>query len=199
MVVRQGLLYRILKECRFKESLNSLNHAALNRKEDPEVMFSLGLENAVQRNLDAVFENAIKYLDMVAGSLVQGWKLLALIVSAEQRFKDAETIVDFALDETGRVDQLELLRLKAVLQVAQELPKQAIETYRILLTLLRAQRDQKANNSEQEKTFDSKAFVERNLEKEAWRDLAPVYTKLGLWTDAEMCQQSQIDRLLLCP
>ncbi|KAM1464213.1 hypothetical protein ACFXTO_043899 [Malus domestica] len=157
------------------------------RKEDPEVMFSLGLENAVQRNLDAAFENAIKYSDMVAGSSVQGWKLLALIVSAEQRFKDAETIVDFALDETGRVDQLELLRLKAVLQVAQELPKQAIETYRILLTLLRAQRDQKATNSEQEKTFDSEVFFERNLEKEAWRDLAPVYTKLGLWTDAEIC------------
>ncbi|PQP93439.1 protein NPGR1 [Prunus yedoensis var. nudiflora] len=170
-----------------RESLNSLNHAVRNEEEDPEVMFSLGLENAVQRNLDAAFNNAMKYSDMMAGSSGQGWKLLALVVSAEQRFKDAETIVDFALDEAGRVDQLELLRLKAVLQVAQEHPKQAIETYRILLTLVQARRDLQAKNSEQEPTFHSKEFVERNLEKEAWRDLATIYTKLGLWTDAEIC------------
>ncbi|KAH0994281.1 hypothetical protein GBA52_018145 [Prunus armeniaca] len=170
-----------------KESLNSLNHAVRNKEEDPEVMFSLGLENAVQRNLDAAFNNAMKYSDMMAGSSGQGWKLLALVVSAEQRFKDAETIVDFALDEAGRVDQLELLRLKAVLQVAQENPKQAIETYRILLTLVQAQRDLQAKNSEQEPPFHSEASVEGNLEKEAWRDLATIYTKLGLWTDAEIC------------
>ncbi|KAI5354332.1 hypothetical protein L3X38_007227 [Prunus dulcis] len=170
-----------------RESLNSLNYAVRNEKEDPEVMFGLGLENAVQRNLDAAFNNAMKYSNMMAGSSGQGWKLLALVVSAEQRFKDAETIVDFALDEAGRVDQLELLRLKAVLQVAQEHPKQAIETYRILLTLVQAQRDLQAKNSEQEPTFHSEEFVERNLEKEAWRDLATIYTKLGLWTDAEIC------------
>lgn len=29
--------------------------------------------------------------------------------------------------------------------------------------------------------------MESNLEKEAWRDLATIYTKLGLWTDAEIC------------
>lgn len=142
-----------------RESLNSLNYAVRNEKEDPEVMFSLGLENAVQRNLDAAFNNAMKYSNMMAGSSGQGWKLLALVVSAEQRFKDAETIVDFALDEAGRVDQLELLRLKAVLQVAQEHPKQAIETYRILLTLVQAQRDLQAKNSEQEPTFHSEVCI----------------------------------------
>ncbi|XP_004290971.1 PREDICTED: tetratricopeptide repeat protein 7A-like [Fragaria vesca subsp. vesca] len=157
-----------------RESLNSLNHAALNWKEDPDVMFSLGLENAVQRNLDAAFSHTMKYSDMVAGSSVKGWKLLALVVSAEQRFNDAEAIVDFALDESGRRDQLELLRLKAVLQVAQEHPKQAIETYRMLLASVQAQRNSKANNLE-------------NLEKEAWRDLAGIYTKLNLWPDAEIC------------
>lgn len=170
-----------------RESLNSLNNAALNGKGDPEVMFSLGLENAVQRNLDAAFGHTMKYSDMVAGSSGRGWKLLALVVSAEQRFNDAGSIVDFALDEVGRTDQLELLRLKAVLQVAQEHPKQAIETYRILLAFVQAQKDSKVKNSEQEKTFDPEAIVERKLEKEAWRDLAAIYTKLGLWPDAEIC------------
>ncbi|KAK9270659.1 hypothetical protein L1049_026241 [Liquidambar formosana] len=164
-----------------KESMNSLNHAALIEKEDPEVMFSLGLENAMQRNLDAAFNNAMIYSDMVAGSSGRGWKLLALVVSAEQRFKEAETIVDLALDEAGRMDQLELLRLKAVLQIAQEQPKQAIETYRILLTSIQAQRELQAKN------FDSGVLAERNLEIESWQDLASIYTKIESWADAEIC------------
>ncbi|KAJ6337758.1 hypothetical protein OIU76_007441 [Salix suchowensis] len=73
------------------ESMNSLNNAALNRNEDPEVMYSLGLENMVQRNLGAAFDNAIVCSEMIAGNTVKGWKLLALVVSAEQRFRDAQT------------------------------------------------------------------------------------------------------------
>lgn len=136
-----------------RESLNSLNHAALNVNEDPEAMFSLGLENAVQRNLDAAFDYAMTYSDMMVGSSGRGWKLLALVVSAQNRFKDAETIVDFALDEATRMDQLELLRLKAVLEVAKEQPKQAIETYRLLLALIQAQKELQAKN------FDSEVCI----------------------------------------
>lgn len=141
-----------------RESLNSLNSATVD-KEDPDVMFSLGLENAVQRNLDVAFDYAKMYSNMVVGSSGRGWKLLALIASAQQRFKDAETIVDLALDEAGRMDQLELFRLKAVLQVAQERPKQAIETYRLLLALVQAQRELKAKNSEQAKNSNSEACI----------------------------------------
>ncbi|CAL9110106.1 unnamed protein product, partial [Musa acuminata var. zebrina] len=53
-----------------------------------------GKESTVQRNLPIALENATKYLDMVAGSSVRGWKLLALIVSAEQYLREAEAIVD---------------------------------------------------------------------------------------------------------
>ncbi|KAJ6971540.1 protein NPGR1-like [Populus alba x Populus x berolinensis] len=189
-----------------KESLNSLNNAALNRKEDPEVMYSLGLENMLQRNLGAAFENAIVCTEMMAGNSVKGWKLLALVVSAEQRFRDAQTVVEIALDEAGRIDQFELLRLKAILQIAQEQPKQAIETYRILLSLIQAQRDSQAKNPEQARIFNSEvcllmSFVishlssivmsqvlaERNLELAAWQDLADIYTKIGSWSDAKIC------------
>nr|CAN72853.1 hypothetical protein VITISV_013944 [Vitis vinifera] len=147
------------------DSLNSLNQASLIGHKDPELIFSLALENAI-------------WWPGVPG---RGWKLLALVVSAEQRFKDAETIVDLALDEAGRIDQLELLRLKAVLQIAQEQPKQAIETYRILLALIQAQREVQANK------FHSEVSAERNLETQTWQDLANIYTKLGLWSDAEIC------------
>ncbi|KAF8376738.1 hypothetical protein HHK36_009770 [Tetracentron sinense] len=164
-----------------RECLQSLNHSALIAREDPELMFSLGLENAVQRNISAALENARTYSEMVGGSTARGWKLLALIVSAEQRFKDAENIVDLALDEVGRLDQLELLRLKAVLQIAQEQPKQAIETYRILLALIQAHRELQTEN------FDSEVLAEINFEMEAWQDLANIYKKLGSWPDAEIC------------
>lgn len=164
-----------------RESLSSLNHAAIIGKEDPEMRFSLGLENAVQRNLGAAFDNAMMYSHMMAGSSGRGWKLLALVVSAEQRFSDAESIVDLALDESGRMDQLELLRLKAVLQIAQEQPKQAIETYRILLALIEAQKELQTKKS------DPEVSAERYLEIGSWQDLAGIYAKLGSWSDAEIC------------
>ncbi|XP_021283986.1 protein NPGR1 [Herrania umbratica] len=170
-----------------KESLTSLNSAALNIREDPEVLFNLSLENAVQRNLDVAFDNAMMYSNMVTENSGRGWRLLALILSGDKRFKDAETILDFALDEAGRLDQLELLRLKAVLQIAQERPKQAIETYRILLSLIQAQREPHSNNTIHAQSSDSESEAEKNMEMAAWKDLATIYTKFGSWADAEIC------------
>ncbi|GLT77375.1 hypothetical protein SLA2020_489690 [Shorea laevis] len=170
-----------------KESLTSLNYAALNQGEDPEVMFSLSLENAVQRDLDAAFNNAMKYNDMVAENSGKGWRLLALVLSAEQRFKDAETVVEFALDEAARLDKLELLRLKAVLQIAQQQPKQAIETYRLLLALIHSQKEPQPRNFVRAKSSDSEVVMEKTVEAEAWQDLANIYSRFGSWSDAEIC------------
>ncbi|RDY09401.1 Protein NPGR1 [Mucuna pruriens] len=167
-----------------RESLNFLNAAAaLTGNNDPEVIFSLGLENAIQRNLNAAYDNIMMYSDMVASSSKRGWQLLALVVSAQQQFKDAETIVDFALDESGGIDQLELLRLKAVLQITQQQPKKAIETYRILLAVIEARRE----NWLQAKTFRHEALSEQKLEMEAWQDLATIYADLSSFLDAKAC------------
>ncbi|KAJ1430387.1 Tetratricopeptide-like helical domain superfamily [Sesbania bispinosa] len=172
-----------------KEALNFLNCAAVSENGDPEVMFSLGLENAIQRNLDAAYDNIMMCPDMIVGSSRRGWQLLALIVSAQQRFKDAETIVDFALDEAGGMDQLELLRLKAVLQIAQQQPKQAIESYRILLALIQAKKELllQDKNSDEAKTFRKEVVTERKLEMEAWQDLATIYADVGSLFDAKAC------------
>jgi len=78
----------------------------------------------IQRNLDAAYNNIMMFSDMTVGSS-RGWQLLVLIVSSQHGFKDAETIVDFALDEAGGMDQLDLLKLKVVLQIASNNPKQA--------------------------------------------------------------------------
>lgn len=107
----------------------------------------------MQRNITAAFDNAMIYSYMVAGSSGKVWKLLALVVYAEQRFSEAETIADLAFDETEKIDQLELLRLKAPLQIAQEQPKQTIETYRIILSLIRAQ------GEHQRKDLDSQVYT----------------------------------------
>ncbi|RZB58347.1 protein NPGR1-like isoform X2 [Glycine soja] len=167
-----------------KESLKFLKDAALNgNNNDPEVMLTLGLENAIQRNLNAAYDNIMMYSDMMAGSSRRGWQLLALTVSAQQRFQDAETIVDFALDEAGDIDQLELLRLKAVLQITQQQPKQAIETYRILLAVIEARKEHWL----QAKTFRHEALTEQKLEMEAWQDLATIYADLCSFLDAKAC------------
>lgn len=160
-----------------RESINSLNHTWLT---DPDISFQLGLENAIQRNLTSAFDHAMLHSKMSAGSSARGWKLLARIASAEQRLVDAEAIVDLALDETESIEQLELLRLKALVQIAQEQPKQAIETYRILLALIQGQganHDKSSNEVE----------AERRLELEAWLDLAGLYSDHELWLDSDIC------------
>ncbi|KAF9621177.1 hypothetical protein IFM89_016671 [Coptis chinensis] len=161
------------------ESLKSLTNASMMERDDPEIIFNLGLENAVQRNLNAALRYVRTYLKLMGGSSLNGWKLLSLVLSAEERFEDAETIVDLALDEAGIRDELELLRLKAVLQIAQEQPKNAIETFRVLLSLIQTHKEIGPKNPEVQSKSD--------LEMKAWRDLSNVYTRLGSWSDAGIC------------
>ncbi|XP_057530199.1 protein NPGR1 [Amaranthus tricolor] len=164
-----------------KGSLKALKKAASIAKDDPELVFNLGLENAAQRNLDASFGYTKSYSSMMAGSSGRGWKLLALVASAQQQYEDAEDIVDIALDETTGTDQLQLLRLKAVLQIAQDNPKQAIENYVLLLAQIQAA---KKNDT---RTPFPKTTEMNNLEIEAWQDLSNLYTKLESWGDAKIC------------
>ncbi|KAL6501572.1 hypothetical protein OROGR_026705 [Orobanche gracilis] len=74
---------------------------------------------------------AKQYLDATGGSMIKGWRLLALVLSAQQRFSEAEVVTDAALDETSKWDQGPLLRMKAKLKVSQSLHKDAIETYHL--------------------------------------------------------------------
>lgn len=162
------------------EALICLEEGAVTK--DPEAMFSLGLENAQQRNLNIALDCTKKYLNMVAGASVKGWRLLALILSAQQRFSDAFMILDAALDETGKWEQGELLRSKAKSQIAKGQTVHAIETYRMLLALVQAQRKTLRAGNPKHKGGDN-----RSLELEAWQDLAYVYTSLGQWDDGDLC------------
>ncbi|MFQ6636802.1 hypothetical protein Gotur_027031 [Gossypium turneri] len=122
------------------EALKSLDSALSFEQDNPDIIFELGAHYAEQRNLNAALRFAKKYIDITGGSVMKGWRLLALILSAQQRFAEAEVVTDAALDETGKWEQGPLLRLKAKLKVSQSRPMEAIETYCYLLALVQAQR-----------------------------------------------------------
>ncbi|KAK3417259.1 hypothetical protein EUGRSUZ_H02997 [Eucalyptus grandis] len=151
---------------------------------DPFVVHQLCLENAEQRKLDIALYHAKQLLKLEAGASVKGYILLARILSAQKRFVDAETVINAALDQTGKWDQGELLRTKAKLQVAQDQLNNAIETYSQLLAVLQVQtKSARVGN----KNRKSRGQHYKSLELDTWNDLANVYTSLSQWRDAEVC------------
>ncbi|KAL2921281.1 Protein NPGR2 [Bienertia sinuspersici] len=150
---------------------------------DANSLYNLALENAEQRKLDAAFSYAKQLMRLEAGSGSAAWLLLARILSAQKRYIDAETIVNAALEQTGKWEHAELLRTGAKLQLAQGKTKIAIETYTHVLAVLQVRK----------KSFGfGKRHLQRKkqdkmLEMETWHDLANIYTKLSQWQDAEVC------------
>jgi hypothetical protein len=101
----------------------------------------MGVEYAEQRNMNSALRCAKEFIEATGGSISKGWRLLALVLSAQQRFFEAEVAIDAALDETTKWDQGSLLRIKAKLKVAQSSPMEAVEAYRTLLSLVQAQQN----------------------------------------------------------
>lgn len=128
------------RSCLQSEALKSLDEAIVLEPRNSDLVFDLGILYAEHRNLSAALRFAKQFIDETGGSLLKGWRLLALVLSAQQRFSEAEVVTDAALDETAKWDQGPLLRLKAKLKISQSLPMDAIETYRYLLALVQAQR-----------------------------------------------------------
>ncbi|KAK6157989.1 hypothetical protein DH2020_005303 [Rehmannia glutinosa] len=163
------------------EALKSLDSALALEPENSDLMYELGIQYAEHRNLDAALRYAKQYLDATGGSMIRGWRLLALVLSAQQRFSEAEVVTDAALDETSKWDQGPLLRMKAKLKISQSLHKDAIETYRYLLALVQAQRKSHG-------PLGTTQVEDDNInEYEVWHGLAQLYSILSHWKDAEIC------------
>ncbi|EOY06127.1 No pollen germination related 2 isoform 6 [Theobroma cacao] len=173
---------RILKQSETIEVLETAEKMMTER--DPYIVFHLCLENAEQRKLDVALYYAKQLLKLEAGSSVKGYVLLARILSAQKQFVDAETVINAALDQSGKWDQGELLRTKAKLQIAQNQLKNAVETYTHLLAVLQVQYK---SSGAGKKLLKTKGKWDRSLEMETWHDLANVYTSLSQWRDAEVC------------
>ncbi|KAK9993380.1 hypothetical protein SO802_023083 [Lithocarpus litseifolius] len=169
---------------RQSEAAQSLETAGrITRMSDPNILYHLSLENAEQRKLDTAVRYAKRLLKLEAGSNIKGWLLLARILSAQKRFMEAETVINAALDQTGKWDQGELLQTKAKLQIAQGRLKGAIETYTQLLAVLHIQRKSFGSG----KKLLKSSRTAKSLELEVWHDLASVYISLSQWHDAEIC------------
>uniref|UniRef100_A0A2P2IW69 O-linked n-acetylglucosamine transferase ogt n=1 Tax=Rhizophora mucronata TaxID=61149 RepID=A0A2P2IW69_RHIMU len=122
------------------KSLEALEMAEkMMRERDPPIIFHLSLENAEQRKLDIALHFAKQLLKLEAGSNVRTYILLARILSAQRQYFVAETVINAALDQTGKWEQGELLHTKARLQIAQGQLKNAIETYTHLLAVAQVQ------------------------------------------------------------
>ncbi|XP_048631758.1 protein NPG1-like [Brassica napus] len=164
------------------ESLKALDGAIAFEHNNPDLIFELGVQYAEQRNLKAASRYAKEFIDATGGSVLKGWRFLALVLSAQQRFSEAEVVTDAALDETAKWDQGPLLRLKAKLKISQSNPTEAVETYRYLLALVQAQR----------KSFGplrtiSQMEEDKVNEFEVWHGLAYLYSSLSHWNDVEVC------------
>ncbi|CAE6046430.1 unnamed protein product [Arabidopsis arenosa] len=165
------------------ESLKALDGAIAFEHNNPDLIFELGVQYAEQRNLKAASRYAKEFIDATGGSVLKGWRFLALVLSAQQRFSEAEVVTDAALDETAKWDQGPLLRLKAKLKISQSNPTEAVETYRYLLALVQAQR----------KSFGplrtlSQMEEDKVNEFEVWHGLAYLYSSLSHWNDVEVCR-----------
>ncbi|KAI3515694.1 hypothetical protein L1887_14597 [Cichorium endivia] len=164
------------------EALKSLDEAITFEPENSDLVFEVALQYAMQRDLNNALRLAKQYIDTTGGSMLRGWRLLALILSAQQRFQEAEVVTDAALDETAKWDQGPLLRLKAKLRIAQSRHLDAIETYRHLLALIQAQKKSYGPLHTTHQVED-----DRVNEHEVWQGLANLYSSLSRWKDAEIC------------
>ncbi|XP_058770777.1 protein NPGR2-like [Vicia villosa] len=151
---------------------------------NPYIVHHLCLEYAEHRKLRIAYDHAKNLIKLEGGTSINGYILLARILSAQKKFSDAEIVIDAALEQSGKWEQGELLRTKAKIQIAQGRLKNAIETYTFLLAVLQVQNK---NLGTANKAMKCKRNRDRRLEMEVWHDLTNVYTTLSQWRDAEVC------------
>lgn len=128
------------RRCLQAEAMNSLESAMILDHQNSELIFDLGLQYAEQCNTYAAIRCAKAFIDATGGAMLKGWRLLALLLSAQQRYLEADVVTDAALDETSKWEQGPLLKLKAKIKIAESLPMDAVDTYCFLLALVQAQR-----------------------------------------------------------
>ncbi|KAI3985140.1 hypothetical protein MKX01_027226 [Papaver californicum] len=164
------------------EALKSLEEATTYERDNPDLIFELGIQYAEHQNSNAALRCAKQFIDATGGSVQKGWRFFALVLSAQQKYSEAEVVTDAAIDETTKWEQGALLRMKAKLKISQSLPMEAGETYKLLLALVQAQRKSFGPLRSLSQVEDDKVS-----EFEVWQGLANLYSSLSHWRDAEIC------------
>ncbi|KAG0557985.1 hypothetical protein KC19_11G170800 [Ceratodon purpureus] len=165
------------------EAIEALQEAAALESEDPRIVFDLGLEYAMQRQLSRALDCAKRFLDISSGAWVEGWRFFALLLTAQERNSEAELVLEAALEESCPWEQGRLLQTRAKIQMAAGERLRAVHTYQQLLVLV-----QTSNQSFSFQAWNwQKNKAGRVEEVEVWQDLANLYTELKQWRDAEKC------------
>ncbi|KAJ1396883.1 Tetratricopeptide-like helical domain superfamily [Sesbania bispinosa] len=151
------------------KALESLEEAIRLERNNSDLIFELAVQYAEHRNLTAALRSARHFFNETGGSILKAWILLALILSAQQKYLEAEMVTDAALDQTARWEQGPLLRLKAKLKISQSRPMDAIETYRYLLALVQAQK----------KSFGSFPMSSKNKRERQIKDTSVLFEGRG--------------------
>ncbi|XP_054822926.1 protein NPG1-like [Prosopis cineraria] len=170
------------RSCLQSKALKSLEEAAGVEPKNSDITLELAIKYAEHRNLTTALSYAKKFFDETGGSILKSWRMLALVLSAQQKISEAEVVTDAALDQTTKWEQGPLLRLKAKLKISQSRHMDAIETYRYLLALVQAQRKSFGSLFTCPQVDDGKVN-----EFEIWHGLANLYASLSHWKDAEIC------------
>jgi len=121
------------------EALEALQEAAALDGGDCSVIFDLGLALAEQKRTSSAVDCAKWCLDR---GRVHGWRFLALVLTSQERYAEADVVLESALEETAPWEQGPLLRTRAKVQMALGQPLLAVKSYQVLLVLLRAEQKQ---------------------------------------------------------
>lgn len=135
---------RDLRTALHDEAREALQEAVSLEGGDAAMVFDLGLVMAEMREWGWAVECGTRCLDFGGGGggtegRIQGWRLLALALSAQERYGEADVVLESALEETAPREQGLLLRTRARVLVARGEPVRAVRSYQVLLGVLQAE------------------------------------------------------------
>ncbi|GBG79903.1 hypothetical protein CBR_g30168 [Chara braunii] len=189
-------------------SLRALSEAVAYEPSDVDMMYDLALQYAEVRRIVPAMQFVRDSLEWSGGTHVKSWRLLALLLSAQQRWEDAIEACNAGMEAvTCKSEEGLLLRTLGKIQVAALQYKSALGTYKRLLSLMEIRAKRKlacltmdepagprtprsaphAREASDLHSVNKSDQEEGVRETDVWMDLAQVYIALEQWDDADTC------------
>eukprot|EP00897_Mesotaenium_endlicherianum_P008536 jgi/Mesen1/7710/ME000405S06998 len=159
-----------------REAVLNLQEAHSLRPEDPFILFDFALLEAELRG--PALKPTTQLLKMKGEKPFATWQLLALLLSGQKKYDEAEELCVTGLKRAAGTDKFLLLRILAKLRGSRGRWTAAIESYKEALLVLQ-QFGRKINNLQ----------IPGVGEQDIWQDLTDLYIQLKQWPEAEQCVQ----------
>eukprot|EP00898_Chlorokybus_atmophyticus_P001902 jgi/Chlat1/2712/Chrsp180S02884 len=179
------------RERNVQQALDALQKAAAMEPSDPQIQYHLALQYADARRIGHAVSAARKAIALSGGAHGSAWLLLALCLSAREKFSDAIAAAEAAAAEAADDARLvDALRVKAAVLSADGKPAQALRTYQQVLSILQPPPAEDVSRSGATEAFwfaDGGLRVNaRELESAVCQAIAALYTSLQQTADAEV-------------